>query len=728
MVNRDIGQPAAMSADSQLALRTDAQRYETLFRISEALSACREPEEVSQVLADQLRELFSFDYLDVLVFKENSNEVEWRVSPEFQVVCPDLPIEETPSWHVYRMQKALHIADWSAEGSFPALSQELETMGRKLGSVICLPLTTAHRRLGTLGICSQARNAYYQEDITFLHLLARGVALAIDDVLNLKQSRAARLELERQNSRLKLLLDLTNRINSNLDLSEVLRAISASVRQVMHCDAVGVSFPDSESGKFRLHALDFPESEGFAREKSVTTPGVPIARAFETLRPVISNHIEAGDFGSEEYAIIAGEGLKSLCSIPLVNRGRALGVLVLCRREENAFSEEDTEFLTVAAGQIAIAVENALAYREISELKDKLAQEKLYLEEEIRSEMDFQHIIGTSSPLKHVLELVETVASSDSTVLLLGDTGTGKELIARAIHDHSRRKQRTFVKLNCAAIPTGLLESELFGHEKGAFTGAISQKVGRLELADQGTLFLDEVGDIPLEIQPKLLRALQEREFERLGNSHTRKVNVRLIAATNRNLEKMIADREFRSDLYYRLNVFPIRIPPLRDRKEDIPLLVRYFVQKAARQMQKQIDTIPAAAMKTLTNWDWPGNIRELENFIERAVILTRGKSLAVPVAELNRAREAPSISSDGSHGQDVARVVKETIGALTKSAVKTGGDEYDEKQRREIMRILQETKGRVGGADGAAARIGINRTTLLSRMKKFGIQAKRFF
>ena len=726
-MNRDNGQPAVMSADSQLALRTDAQRYEALFRISEALSACREPEEVSQVLADQLHELFSFDYLDVLVFKENSSEVEWRVSPEFQVVCPDLPIEETLCWHVYQTQEVLHIEDWSADRSFPALRQMLETRGRKLGSVICLPLTTAHRQLGTLGICSQDRNAYRTEDITFLHLLARGVALAIDDVLNLRQSRAARLELERQNARLKLLLDLTNRINSNLDLSEVLRAISASVRQVMHCDGVGVTLPDSESGKFRLWALDFPQSEGFAREKSVISPGVSSAKAFETLKPVILNHIEASDVGSEEYTNVVGEGLKSLCYIPLVNRGRALGILGLGRRQENAFSEDDAEFLSVAAGQIAIAVENALAYREISELKDKLAQEKLYLEEEIRSEMNFEQIIGTSATLKHVLELVETVASSDSTVLLLGDTGTGKELIARAIHDHSRRKQRTFVKLNCAAIPTGLLESELFGHEKGAFTGAISQKIGRLELADQGTLFLDEVGDIPLEIQPKLLRALQEREFERLGNSHTRKVNVRLIAATNRNLEKMIAEREFRSDLFYRLNVFPIRIPPLRDRREDIPLLVRYFVQKAARQMQKQIDTIPAAAMKTLTNWEWPGNIRELENFIERAVILTRGRSLEVPVAELNKARVSPSVS-EGSRDQNMARVVKETINALTNGRVKDAGEEYDEKRREEITRILQETKGRVGGADGAAARIGINRTTLLSRMKKFGIQAKQFF
>jgi len=341
--------------------------------------------------------------------------------------------------------------------------------------------------------------------------------------------------------------------------------------------------------------------------------------------------------------------------------------------------------------------------------------------------MHFEQIIGTSPALKHVLELIETVASSDSTVLLLGDTGTGKELIARAIHDHSRRKQRTFVKLNCAAIPTGLLESELFGHEKGAFTGAINQKVGRLELADQGTLFLDEVGDIPLEIQPKLLRALQEREFERLGSTHTRKVNVRLIAATNRDLGKMIAEREFRSDLYYRLNVFPIRIPPLRERREDIPLLVRYFVQKSARQMQKQIETIPAAAMKTLTNWEWPGNIRELENFIERAVILTRGRSLEVPVAELKTSRVSPLVSNDGPRGRDVAQIVRETLSALNKGGVKNAGQEYDEKQRQEIVRVLQETQGRVGGADGAAARMGIKRTTLLSRMNKLGIYAKQF-
>jgi PAS domain S-box-containing protein len=355
----------------------------------------------------------------------------------------------------------------------------------------------------------------------------------------------------------------------------------------------------------------------------------------------------------------------------------------------------------------------------------KLARENVYLEEQIRSEMGFEQIIGSSPALKHVLELVETVAPNDSTVLLLGETGTGKELIARAIHERSRRKAKTFVKLNCAAIPTGLLESELFGHEKGAFTGAIIQKAGRMELADQGTLFLDEVGDIPIDIQPKLLRALQEKEFERLGSTHTRRVNLRLVAATNRNLERMVTDREFRSDLFYRLNVFPIRIPPLRDRKDDIPLLVVYFVQKFAKQMQKRIDSIPVATMKALTAWEWPGNIRELENFIERAVILTRGESLAAPLAELRKVTaDEPVRESAPKADDDIARIVKETIASLKR---KTAPNERTKKQHEEIVRVLTECKGRVGGSDGAAVRMGLSRTTLISRIKKLGIDPSDF-
>ena len=529
-------------------------------------------------------------------------------------------------------------------------------------------------------------------------------------------------DLQQQNERLHLLLKLTNKITSNLDLREVIGAISVNIREFTRADLVSVSLRDAPSGKFRVYALDFPQSKGIVKEGQLISPVSVVKGALERLKPVVVSTTDVSQFPQEVQGEFAAfEGAKSLCFIPLVNHGKALGMVVIGRTTEIPFTEEEIEFLTQVAGPIAIAVENALAYEEISELRDKLAQEKLYLQEEIRSEMGFEQIIGSSASLKHVLQMVETVAPSDSTVLLLGETGTGKELIARAVHDHSRRNQRIFVKLNCAAIPTGLLESELFGHEKGAFTGAITQKAGRLELADQGTLFLDEVGDIPIEIQPKLLRALQEREFERLGSTHTRKVNVRLVAATNRDLGKMVADREFRNDLFYRLNVFPIRIPPLRERKEDIPLLVSYFVQIFARKMQKRIDAIPTAVMKGLTAWDWPGNVRELENFIERAVILTRGRSLEAPLAELRNAHLERRPSAEVPETQEP---VPQITGSKSRDAVV---NEYSKKQHDEIVRVLAACKGRVGGADGAAAQLGVNRTTLLSRMKKFGIHAKQF-
>src|SRR5712671_4124828 len=523
-------------------------------------------------------------------------------------------------------------------------------------------------------------------------------------------------ELQRQNDRLQLLLNLTSRITSSLNLREVLRAIAANIRQVIHADAVTVALPDSASGKIRVFAMDFPRGKGLIKEDLLVAPSTAAKKAMDTLTPVVLDSQESDDCVSGN-----AEGIRTQCIIPLVNRDRVLGLLCPSRTTETPFVPEDVDFLSRASGQIAIAIENALAYHEISELKDKLAQEKLYLEEEIRSDSGFERIIGKSAPLKHILELVDTVAPSDSTVLLLGETGTGKELIARAIHDRGRRKDRTFVKLNCAAIPTGLLESEVFGHEKGAFTGAITQKIGRLELADQGTLFLDEVGDIPIEIQPKLLRALQEREFERLGSTHTRKVNVRLIAATNRDLEKMVVAHEFRNDLYYRLNVFPIRIPSLRERKDDIPLLVSYFVEKFAKQMQKNIDRIPAAVTKALKAWEWPGNIRELENFIERAVILTRGKALEVPLTELRKTETEMAVDS-------VVNKKRAARKAFSSGPdINAGAEEYERKQREEIIQSLTACKGRVGGTDGAAIRLGISRTTLIYRMRRLGIYAKLY-
>jgi formate hydrogenlyase transcriptional activator len=715
-----------MTTDTNIPAGADQQRYEAVLRISEAIAACREPEELARTLADGLGEFLHFDNLYVMILKENSTEIETMVWGKGTLPLPDLPIEELPTWEAFDSQQPLYIFDWTSEHRFPRVKAWLTQTGVKSASSVTVPLTTPHRRLGTFGICCDTVTPYSEEDVSFLRLIGRVVAFAIDDGLNLRRAQEAQACLQNQNERLQLLLNLTNSITSNLNLREVLPAITANIREVMRCDAVGLTLPDPPSGKFRLYAVDFPQGKGTGvlQEETVVTPTAAAKRALENLTPVITNTDNRDDYPPEVYELLVAEGLRNHCLLPLVIHGRALGLLVVIRKTES-FMDHDVEILSQAAGQIAIAVENALAYREISDLKDKLAQEKLYLQEEIRSEMGFEQLVGNSATLRHVLELVETVAPSDSTVLLLGETGTGKELIARAIHEHSRRKDRTFVKLNCAAIPTGLLESELFGHEKGAFTGAISQKIGRLELADQGTLFLDEVGDVPLEIQPKLLRVLQEREFERLGSIHTRRVNVRLVAATNRDLEKMIADREFRMDLFYRLNVFPIRIPPLRDRKEDIPLLVTYFVQKFAKQMQKNITSIPALVMKELNAWEWPGNIRELENFVERSVILSRGASLDPPIAELRKTqRDEPRPKPQPANG-DIARIVKETLDSL--NTKKTVDDEHARIQREEIIHALTESKGRVGGADGAAARMGINRTTLLSRMRKFGIDSRKY-
>jgi formate hydrogenlyase transcriptional activator len=419
----------------------------------------------------------------------------------------------------------------------------------------------------------------------------------------------------------------------------------------------------------------------------------PAGQAMEMRRAVVLDAATLREFPSHVVQRLVDVGLKSVCCVPLITRTNVLGTLNVGSTRPNAFSAPDVDFLTQVAGQAAIAIENATAYQEIEQLKDQLAEEKLYLQDEIRTERNFGEIVGESLAFKRVLEQVETVAPTDASVLILGETGTGKELIARALHDLSSRRDRTFVKLNCAAIPTGLLESELFGHERGAFTGAIAQKAGRFELANKGTLFLDEVGDIPLELQPKLLRALQEHEFERLGGTRTIKVDVRLVAATNRDLAHMISERQFRTDLYYRLSVFPISMPPLRERPEDIPKLVRYFTQKYSRLMNKRVENIPADAMEALIRYGWPGNVRELENLIERAVILSRGSILQIPLAEVRVA--AP-----------------ETVLPVT----------LQDAERDHIRRVLEKSNWVIGGPNGAATRLGMKRTTLQSKMKKLGI------
>jgi formate hydrogenlyase transcriptional activator len=671
----------------------EERRYLALLRAANAIATSSDCDCASNALIERLKDVTAFDFMHVATFDKESNRTCWSLLEANGTRLESAPVDGLSSEHspiawVYETGVPLVTHDWGKEARFRTYGLFLADHG--VASTCTLPLVRGSRRLGVLSVGRSYPNGYDEDEVSFLGVASEHIGLAIDAAVNLYIS-------QRVQDRLKLILDLSNQVASNLEFHDLLVAASSSVRRVMHCDAAAIMLAESEGTQLRVHALDFPESRGiFAEGGLVPIEGSMPGDSFKSGKPMVVNRLDVAEISPEMYAKAIGEGLHSFCDVPLVSKSRMLGVLAVARREENAFDSEEVDFLTQVAKQVAIAVENALAYGKIAELTDRLAQEKLYLEEEIRGEQDFEGIVGQSSALRHVLNLVETVAPSDSTVLLLGETGTGKELIARAIHDRSKRKDRTFVKLNCAAIPTGLLESELFGHERGAFTGAISQKVGRLELADQGSLFLDEVGDIPIEIQPKLLRALQEQEFERLGSTRTKRVNVRLVAATNRDLEKMIERHEFREDLYYRLNVFPIRIPPLRERPEDIPLLVRYFTQKYSRRMEKQIDSIPTAAMKKLAAWHWPGNIRELENFIERSVILTHTSALQLPLGE---------------------------IGSAGKTLSVTGSREAHD--RDEIMRILKETKGRVGGAQGAATRMGIKRTTLISRMNKLGIEPR---
>jgi formate hydrogenlyase transcriptional activator len=670
----------------------------TLNEVSRIIASRRNLSDLFHDLAEWLHRLLDFSYLGVMLY-DPAQHVMRLHNLEGSPRGPLRPgaafaVEDIPSGWVWQHQQPLVLSDLERETRFPRARQALCEYG--LGSFCSLPLSTAHRRLGTLTMGRPERGGYSPSEVAFAQLVAAQVAVAVDNALHSEEAQALQQQLARERDRLHLLLEVTNSVISNLELRDVLRAVSATLRRVMHCDVVGVALPEAEGNQLRVYALDFPDSKGFVQEGHLLPiEGSPMGRVFQTGKPLLLGRPVPAELAPEVYRMAAGEGFASGCTLPLVSRTRVLGILSLGRRQEQAFTQEDLDFLTQVASQVAIAVENALAYGQIAELKDKLSQEKLYLEDELRSEMNFEEIVGKSAALRRVLQQVETVAPTDSTVLIYGETGTGKELIARAIHHLSPRQPQAFVKLNCAAIPTGLLEAELFGHEKGAFTGAIMQRIGRFELADRGTVFLDEIGELPLELQPKLLRVIQDREFERLGSTRTRHTDARLIAATNRDLAALVDAQQFRADLFYRVNVFPVHVPPLRERPEDIPLLVRHFAQQFARRMHKSIETIPSDTMQGLIQYPWPGNIRELQNIIERAVIVSPGPILQVPLTDLNP-RAAP------------ARPMLQ--------------DTLEDVERKHILAVLEETKWVLGGQNGAAVRLGMKRSTLQFRMRKLGI------
>jgi formate hydrogenlyase transcriptional activator len=685
------------------ALECERDRLRLLLQVSESIASHHDVAALFQDLARRLPCVVPFDVINLVLYDPARDVMRMHalVAPESNKTKPgmEFPMIETTSAEVWETQQPVKVEDVMRESRFPRLMSVLRENGVR--SYCTVPLSSPLRRLGAMSFGSVEKRVFGQAEIDFMQQVARQVAVAVDNVLHEATAREAQQELARERDRLRLVLEVNNAVVSHLNLDELFHAVSACLRKVIQHDGSALMLYDEQTRRFRVHVLHFAENESFIEEgiadSDCHTPG---SIAISTRKPAVFNEQGLKELCPESPVVqkLLAEGLKAFVAVPLISHDRSLGALNVARRRDEPFAAADVELLSQIAKQIAIAVENAQSYKELSELKDKLAKEKVYLEEEVRTEHNFGEVVGKSPALRRVLKEVETVAPTDSTVLIHGETGTGKELIARALHDLSNRRDRTFVKLNCAAIPTGLLESELFGHEKGAFTGAITQRIGRFELAHGGTLFLDEVGDIPLELQPKLLRALQEQEFERLGSTRTIRVNVRLVAATNRDLTQMVADGRFRSDLYYRLNVFPVVLPPLRDRREDIPMLARHFVKQFARRMNKQIDTIPTDVIDALARYPWPGNVREMQNVIERAVILSQNGRL-----QLDRASLPTSTPSHELNG------------------------ELEASERKAIEAALRISRGRVSGPKGAAARLGLPHSTLEFRIKKLGIDKFQF-
>ncbi len=612
-------------------------------------------------------------------------------------------VESVRDYAIYMLDRDGHVATWSAGGERIKGYTADEILGKHFSRFFVQEDVERNHPAELLRLAA-ARGRFEEEG---WRVRKDGSRFWADTILTAIRDSAGEITgyakvtrdfTDRKRAEEAVMLQLSNALLANMDVRKLLGAISASLREVLPHDSATLGLYDAASDQLIVQFLGAEEGETRRGDVRLPVLGSPAGEAFSTREPVILEQIEGSRFAPETVRHLTGVGMQSGCWVPLIHRGQTIGTLMVASRLEAAFHQPEAEMLTEVAAQVAMAVNNAVAFRQIADLRDRLTQEKKYLEEEISLQNNFEDIVGESTGLRQVLKEIETVAPTDATVLIQGETGTGKELLARAIHRLSPRRDRTFIKLNCAAIPAGLLESELFGHEKGAFTGAIARKMGRLELAHEGTLFLDEVGEMPIDLQPKLLRALQEREIERLGGTRPIKVNVRLIVATNRDLAKMVAEKTFRSDLFYRLKVFPIFSPPLRDRVGDIPVLVRHFVAAHSRRMGKTIDTIPEETMNALKRWSWPGNIRELENFLERAVILTKGTVLYVPLAELET-EEDDDTASD---------MENPTLHAA---------------EREHILRVLRETRGQIGGDDGAASRLGLKRTTLNSKLKKLGIE-----
>lgn len=667
--------------------------YEAVLALSRSIAGRDDLGSFLSGVAESLQRIVAFDFAALILHDREANSMRSYVldaaAPADVGPTRSLPAEQDPAGWVWMQQQSVVIPRLEAESRWPEFTEWVKTAG--LRSLTLVPLTAGENRLGALGFGRFAPFAPSRQELAFLERVAGEFAVAVESFL-------ARQNLLRERHRLRTLFDITKVLVSKLSPDELFAEISAQLSRVIRHDFAVLNLWNEKTRDLDVFALHFTGAPLFDREQAHVPPeGMPSAEALSTGKPVVAYEADLDRYPSPHYRRFMAMGCKSECSVPLITGNGALGTLEIVRTTDAVWTDSDIEFLVQVAGQVAIAVENALSYRELSEMKERLATEKLYLQDEIRLDHNIGNMVGEGPAFRSVLKGVQTVAPSGATVLILGETGTGKELVARAIHESSHRNKGSFVKVNCAAIPASLLESELFGHEKGAFTGAAGQRIGRFELAHQGTLFLDDIGEMPLELQPKLLRAIQDHEFERLGGIRTIRSDIRLVAATNRDLKAMVEENCFRADLYYRLHVFPINVPPLRERPEDIPPLTRFFVQKYANSMNRRIESIPAAVMEALNRYDWPGNVRELQNVIERSVLLTTGSALCLAMPEVICKPQPPDSPTSGAERSEAA-------------------------EREAILRALQEARGIVGGPNGAASRLGLKRTTLYSRMQKLNI------
>jgi formate hydrogenlyase transcriptional activator len=658
--------------------------------LSRSIAGCTDLRSLLAGTAESLRQIVSFDHVALVLHDSNGNAMQAHILNEPcnpAITSLRLPVDQDPAGWVWLNQRPLVLTSVQSETRWPEFVRRARDFN--ITTLMLVPLTTGNNRLGAFGFSSVAPLEPSPAEIAFLERVASEFAVAVESFL-------AKQAALRERDRLRTLFDITDALVSKLDRDELFSAISGQLSKVIRHDCALLTLcNDTGMDVYALHST-IPELLE-ALKGPFNPVGMPAERVLATGKPVVACEADIDRYPNPNFRRFLALGFKSTCSVPLIVRTRIIGTLALNRMTDDAWTPEDVEFLVQVASQIAMTVSNSLAFRELGEIKERLATEKLYLEDEIRLDQNIGNMVGEGPGFQSVVNGIQIVAPTGATVLITGETGTGKELVARAIHDLSGRNKGSFVKVNCAAIPASLLESELFGHEKGSFTGAVAQKIGRFELAHGGTLFLDEIGEMPLELQPKLLRAIQDQEFERVGGNRTIRTDARLVAATNRDLKAMVEDNKFRADLYYRLHVFPLHVPPLRDRREDIPLLTRYFVQKHAQRMGRNIDTIPTSVLEAITNSDWPGNIRELQNVLERSVILTNGSVLQVPMTELT------------------GKTIPITLNGKSPA-------EPHNAERAKILKALEEARGQVGGPDGAAARLGLKRTTLQSRMRKFNI------